>query len=106
MAAQVVITLADLETAIPLDKALEAVGVPVELVASADEGRAALSRHQPLVLVLTGAVHEGVFRTLAERAREMEIAVLALLEPTDSDGAVRTTRLGATEVLTKPVDTE
>ncbi len=106
MAAQVIITLADLETAIPLDKALEAMGVAVELVASADEGRAALGREQPLVLVLSGAVHEPVYRALAERARELEVAVLALLEPTDSERTERLARLGATEVLVKPVDTD
>ncbi len=106
MSAQVVITLADLETAIPLDKALEAAGIPVELVASADEGRLALQREEPLVLVLTGAVHEPVYRHLAERARDQEVAVLALLEPTDTERAERSARLGATEVVSKPVPTD
>jgi len=106
MSAQVVITLADLETAIPLDTALEAAGIPVELVASADEGRVALQREEPLVLVLTGAVHEPVYRHLAERARDQEVAVLALLEPTDTERAERSARLGATEVLIKPVGTD
>ncbi len=106
MTAQVVITLADLEIAIPLDKALEAAGMPVALVASADEGRAALQRDEPLVLVLTGAVHEPVYRALAERARDAEVAVLVLLEPTDTERAGRVARFGATEVATKPVPTD
>ncbi len=106
MAAQVLITLADLETAIPLDKALESAGISVELVASADEGRLALTREEPLVLVLTGAVHETVYRALAERARDQEVAVLVLLEPTDTERLERAARFGATEVVTKPLPTD
>ena len=103
MAAQVVITLADLETAVPLDKALEATGVNVALVNSADEARAALQRNNPLLLVLSGAVHEPATRTLIERARELEIGTLALLEPTDTE---RGSRVGATETLVKPLATD
>jgi len=106
MAAQVIVTLADLETAVPLDRALESAGVPVAVANSADEARTALQREHPLLLVLTGAVHESATRALAERARELEVAVLALLEPTDSERAAHTARLGATEVLTKPVATD
>jgi DNA-binding NtrC family response regulator len=103
MAAQVVITLADLETAVPLDKALEATGVNVALVNSADEGRAALQRHNPLLLVLSGAVHEPATRALIERARELEVGILALLEPTDPE---RGSRVHANEVLVKPLATD
>ncbi|HRP06893.1 MAG TPA: sigma 54-interacting transcriptional regulator, partial [Gemmatimonadales bacterium] len=103
MAAQVIVTLADLETAVPLDRALEAAGVSVVLANSADEVRTAIGRDHPLVLVLTGAVHEGVTRGLIERAREADAAVLALLEPTDHERAVR---LAATEVMIKPVATD
>ncbi len=106
MAAQVIVTLADLETAVPLDRALEGAGVAVAVANSADEARTALQREHPLLLVLTGAVHESATRALAERARELEVAVLALLEPTDSERAAHTARLGATEVLTKPVATD
>jgi DNA-binding NtrC family response regulator len=62
-----------------------------------------LQRHHPLLLVLTGAVHEAATRTLIERARELEVGVLALLEPTDPD---RHTRTGATETLVKPLATD
>src|SRR5690606_16792948 len=106
MSAQVAITLADLETAVPLDKALEAAGVSVSLANAADEARLALQREQPLVLVLSGGVHEPTARALAERARELEIAVLALLEPTDTEHTERVVRLGVTAVLTKPIATD
>jgi DNA-binding NtrC family response regulator len=106
MAALVIITLADLETAVPLDRALEASGISCALVSGSDEARAALRREHPAVLVLTGGVHEAPVAAIAEWARDHEIAVLALLEPTDPDGAVRPPRISATEVLVKPLATD
>ena len=106
MSAKVVITLADLETAVPLAKALEAAGLANDVAATADEGRTAIRRDHPLLLVLTGAVHEASAVTLAAYARDHEVAVLALLEPTDSERTERAVRLGATEVLVKPVRTD
>jgi DNA-binding NtrC family response regulator len=106
MAVKVVVTLADLETAVPLAKALEAAGLSNDVAATADEGRAAIRRDHPLLLVLTGAVHEPSAVQLAAYARDHEVAVLALLEPTDSERTERAARLGATEVLVKPVATD
>ena len=59
MAAQVVITLADLETAVPLDRALEARPASRRAggVARRRARRRSASDH-PALLVLTGAVHE------------------------------------------------
>ena len=101
---RVVITLADLETAVPLDRALEADGVSCALASSADEARAALGRHHAELLVLTGGAREPQSRALADYAREHEIAVLALLEPTDSERGEP--RLPVTEVLVKPISTD
>ncbi len=106
MAIQAVITLSDLETAVPLDRALEAAGVSCAVVNSADEGRHAMRRDHPAVLVLTGAVHEAPALQLAAYARDHEIAVLALLEPTDDNRTERAARIGATDVLLKPVETD
>src|ERR1019366_6959550 len=103
MPARVVITLADLETAVPLDRALDAAGIESAVVASADEGRDAIRRHHPSLLVLTGAVHEPSAAQLATYARDHEVAILALLEPTDSG---RAASFAVTEVLTKPVATD
>ncbi len=102
----VVVTLADLETAVPLDRALEARGIAVDLAASFDEARVALGRGHPRLLVLTGGVHEAAAHNLAERAHELDISVLALLEATDSERTERALRLGATEVVVKPVATD
>ncbi len=104
MSARVVVTMSDLETAVPLDRALEAEGIACELAASAEEGRSAMRRNQIAVLVLSGAARESQARALAEYAREHEIAVLALLEPTDSGRGE--TRLPVTEMMVKPVHTD
>ncbi|HEY4319635.1 MAG TPA: sigma-54 dependent transcriptional regulator [Gemmatimonadales bacterium] len=103
MAAQVVITLADLETAVPLDRALEAADLDSAVVNSIDEARSAIRHQHPPLLVLSGAVHEPAVAALAAYARDHEVAVLALLEPTDSERTDRALRLQATEVLVKPV---
>jgi DNA-binding NtrC family response regulator len=106
MAAQVVVTLADLETAVPLDRALGATGIESVVVASADEARSAIRKHHPGLLVFTGAVHEPAAATLAAYARDHDVAILALLEPTDSEHTEGAARLAATEVLVKPVATD
>ncbi len=104
MPAQVVITLADLETAVPLDRALGALGVTSVVAASADEARAAIRHNHPALLVVSGAVHESATTNLAAYARDHEVAVLALLESTDlSRLTTNDQRLSATEVLTKPI---
>jgi DNA-binding NtrC family response regulator len=103
MPAQVVVTLADLETAVPLDRALGASGIESAVVASADEARTAIRKHHPGLLVFTGAIHEPASATLAAYARDHDVSILALLEPTDSEGAAP---LAATEVLVKPVATD
>ena len=100
MAAQVVITLADLELAVPLDRALENAGVASAVVVTADEGRAAIRREHPDLLVITGALHEPSIAALASYARDHETAVLVLHEPGDRE---RGERLGATEIVTKPL---
>jgi DNA-binding NtrC family response regulator len=103
MPAQVVVTLADLETAVPLDRALGSTGIESAVVASADEARDAIRKHHPGLLVFTGAIHEPASATLAAYARDHDVSILALLEPTDSDGAAP---LAAAEVLVKPVATD
>ncbi|MBK9548155.1 MAG: sigma-54-dependent Fis family transcriptional regulator [Gemmatimonadetes bacterium] len=100
MAAQVVITLADLELAVPLDRALENAGVASAVAVTADEARAAIRREHPDLLVITGALHEPSIAALASYARDHETAVLVLHEPGDRE---RGERLGATEIVTKPL---
>jgi len=103
MAAQILVTMADLETAVPLNAALEAAGFTTAMVSPLDDAPSAMRREHPDLLILTGAVHDPPALQLARMARESEMYTLALLEPTDSERGERLSRLGATAVLTKPV---
>ena len=103
MPAQILLTMADLETAVPLNAALEAAGFKTAMVSPLDDLPGAMRREHPVLLILTGAVHEPPAQALARMARESEAYTLALLESTDSERGERIPRIGATAVLTKPV---
>ena len=102
MAAQILITMDDLETAVPLNAALEAAGYSTSMFSSMDDARVAVRRENPDLVILTGAVHDPHALALAALARDSEISTLALLEPTDSERAERVGRLGVTETMMKP----
>jgi DNA-binding NtrC family response regulator len=104
--ADIVLTLADLETAVPLNAALEAAGFTTALVSAVDDARATVRREQPDLVILSGAVYEPPTLDLVTYARDLEAYTLALIEPTDSERGERIARLGATEILTKPVSVE
>ena len=107
MPARAVVTLADLETAVPLDRALGDAGIESVVVASADEARAAIRKHHPALLVLSGAIYEPATTALATYAHDHDVAILALLESTDSSRlTMHDARLAATESLVKPVPTD
>jgi DNA-binding NtrC family response regulator len=102
MPSQILITMDDLETAVPLNAALEAAGYSTAMFSSLDDARGAVRRESPDLVILTGAVHELHAMQLAALARDAEISTLALLEPTDSERAERVGRLGVTETMMKP----
>jgi DNA-binding NtrC family response regulator len=102
MAAQILITMDELETAVPLNAALESAGFSTSMFSSLDDVRGTLRRENPDLVILTGAVHEPHAVQLASLARDSEISTLALLEPTDSERAERVGRLGVTETMMKP----
>jgi len=102
MSSRILLTMDDLETAVPLNAALEAAGYQTAMVSAMDDLRAALRRAQPELVILTGAVHEPPALQLAAMARDAEIFTLALLEPTDLARGARAARLGVTETLAKP----
>ena len=58
MPAQILLTMDDLETAVPLNAALEAAGFATTMVSAMDDVRAVFRREEPDLLILTGAVHE------------------------------------------------
>lgn len=102
-AATILITMDDLETAVPLNAAFEEAGFETAMVSSLDDARRTVRRVRPDLVILTGAVHESRASHLAALAREHETPSLALLEATDSDEGPRSSSLGITEVLLKPV---
>ena len=106
MPSQILLTMADLETAVPLNAALESAGFTTAMVSPMDDARAAMRREQPDLLILTGAVHEPSAMQLLRLAREQEVYSLALLEPTDTERDERGARVPATTMLTKPVKTD
>jgi DNA-binding NtrC family response regulator len=102
MSSQILITMDDLETAVPLNAALEASGYTTAMFSSLDDARGAVRRENPDLVILTGAVHEPHAKQLAALARDSEISTLALLEPTDSERGERVGRLNVTETMMKP----
>ncbi len=103
MTERILLTLDDLETAVPLNAGLETAGFHTSTVSSLDDAHGAVRRENPELIVLTGAVYEPPAVHLAALARELEISTLALLEPTDSERPERIARLGVTDVMVKPV---
>jgi len=103
---RVLITLDDLETAVPLNAAFEAAGFATDTLSSLDDVRATLRREHPDLAVLTGALYERPAQQLAGYAREHEISTLGLLEPTDREDAAKAGQLHLTDVMVKPVRVE
>ncbi|HEX9892412.1 MAG TPA: sigma-54 dependent transcriptional regulator, partial [Gemmatimonadales bacterium] len=103
MTDQIILTMDDLETAVPLNAALEADGLTTAMVSAMDDPRAALRRARPELLILTGGAHEQPSQQLIALARDQEIFTLALLEPTEQQRSERVARLGVSETMKKPV---
>jgi DNA-binding NtrC family response regulator len=105
MASKILITMDDLETAVPLNAAFEAAQHRTAMISSLDDARSAMRRENPDLVVLTGAVREPPARQLAAQARDAEISTLALLEPTDPALSDRDSLgIEVTEVASKPVN--
>ena len=102
MAEQILLTMDDLETAVPLNAALEADGLTTAMVSAMDDPRAALRRARPELAILTGAIHEPHTLQLIALARDQEIFTLALLEPTEPERGERVRQLGVSETMRKP----
>jgi len=100
---RILITLDDLETAVPLNAAFEAGGFLTSMLSGVDDARATVRRERPDLIVITGAVYERPAQQLAAYAREHEISTLALLESTDPEHAEKAGRPRVTEVMAKPV---
>ena len=104
MSDSILLTMDDLETTVRTNAVLEAEGAKSTLVSAMDDVVAAVTRADPEVMVLTGALHERPVRDLVGLARERSISTLGLLEETEPDPPRLATQLGLTGWLVKPVD--
>ena len=104
MPERILITMDDIEAAVRLNAAFEAAGFRTTMVSAVDDGRAALRRDGPDLVILTGGLHETPARQLAAAARDAEVSTLALAEATDPGR--REGDLGVTEVMVKPASAE
>lgn len=106
MADKVIITLDDLETAVPLNAAFEAAGFHTSTISAFDDARNTVRREHPALIILTGALYEPPAQQLVQYAHDREVSTLALLERTDPDRAEKAVQLGVTEVMAKPTRPE
>ena len=79
MADSILLTMADLEVTVRTNAVLESEGAKTTLVSAMDDLAAAVSRSEPEVLVLTGALHERQARHAVAMARERSISTLGVL---------------------------
>jgi DNA-binding NtrC family response regulator len=100
MTPRALITMDDLEMAVPLNAAFEADGFETTLVSSLDDVRDAVERAQPDLVILTGSLHERPAEELIALARDRGISTFGLFEGAASDPA----RLGLTAWSTKPFE--
>ena len=104
MSDSILLTMDDLETTVRTNAVLEAEGATSTLVSAMDDIVGAVTRADPEVIVLTGALHERRARDLVALARDRSISTLGLLEETEPDPPGLATQLGLTGWLVKPVD--
>jgi DNA-binding NtrC family response regulator len=98
------VTMDDLEVAVPLNAALEAAGLRTELVSSVDDVRAAFRRAEPDIVILTGSLRERPAADLVALARARGAVTLGLLERPEHDPPRLAQDLGLAAWMLKPVD--
>ena len=104
MADRALITMDDLEVAVPTNAALEAAGYDTALVSSQDDHGSIFKKTDPDIVILTGALHERSAAMLVALARESATSTLAVLEETDPDPKQLARELGVTAFTVKPVE--
>ncbi|MEX0691105.1 MAG: sigma-54 dependent transcriptional regulator [Gemmatimonadales bacterium] len=104
MSDRVLITMDDLEVAVPMNAAFERAGFTTEMVSSLDDVRTAMRRTEPDVVILTGGLHERPAADLTALAREARVSTFGLIEPTEPDPRGLARELGLTAWSHKPFD--
>jgi DNA-binding NtrC family response regulator len=104
MSDRVLLTMDDLEAAVPLNAAFEAAGYQSILISSQDDTRRVFRDAEPDVVVLTGALREPGARLLVRLAREAPVSTLGLVEGTGADPAQIAREVGLTAWMAKPAE--
>src|SRR5690606_21261663 len=103
---KVLLTLTDVEPAVRLNAALEALGVETELTSPLDDVRGAWERMHPDLLVLTGGLTDPFYSRLARQQLWEGGAVIGLAEREDFAEQERLRELGFADVLSKSLPPE
>ncbi len=104
MADRILITMDDLEAAVPINAAFEEAGFETAMVSAVDDGRRILQRSAPDLVVLSGSLHERWSSEIISLARESSIPTLAMIEETDPGPARVASSVGLTSWIVKPAD--
>lgn len=102
MTERILITMDDLEAAVPINAAFEESGYATSLVSAIDDGRSILKKSAPDLVVLTGSLHERWASEIIALARESSIPTLAMIEATDPNPARVASSVGLTSWIVKP----
>ncbi|MEO5589513.1 MAG: sigma-54 dependent transcriptional regulator [Gemmatimonadaceae bacterium] len=103
---KVLITLADIECAVPLNAALEQAGVETVLVSPLDDIRSEIRRAKPDVLVFTGSVADANNIQIVREQIWEGGAVVGLADVDDNELRQRLRAIGFVDVHAKPVPTQ
>ena len=98
------LTLDDLETAVPTNAQFEANGDKTILLSAMDKVESGFAKNPPEVVIITGAIHERPARELIAAARSRSISTLGLLETTEPQPLAVARQLGLTGWMVKPVE--
>jgi DNA-binding NtrC family response regulator len=104
MSDHVLLSMDDLESAVPVNAALEVAGFDTTLVSSRDDGRVVFGAARPDLVILTGALHDRPAALLTRLAREHGAVILGLIESSDPDPQQIVRDLGHMTWMRKPVE--
>ncbi len=104
MADKILITMDDLETAVPVNAAFEETHDATVLVSSMDDSYSVLRQSAPDIVVLTGSLHERPTTELIQHARDRSISTLGLVEATEPDPRRVARECGLTDWKRKPAE--
>jgi DNA-binding NtrC family response regulator len=104
MTDRALLTMDDLETAVPVNAAFEGEGYHTVLVSSQDDLAEVFRGADADVVILTGGLREHRSRLLVQLARNTSVSTLGLVEGTHADPAQVARDLGLTAWMLKPAD--